>query len=99
TLALLCSLLWSGARCARVEDLARQRLSLSQGDAAEHERPSPWSGRRMFGRGTGGPHPPAIAASRLHGEGYRKLWRDRGRSRKSPPCATGDARERLARTA
>src|SRR6478736_3861153 len=55
TLALLCS----GARCARVEDLARQRLSLSQGDAAEHERPSPWSGWRMFGRGTGRPHPPA----------------------------------------
>ena len=41
TLALLGSLLWSGARCAGVEDLARQRLSLSQGDAAEHKRPSP----------------------------------------------------------
>src|SRR5580704_3770185 len=57
TLALLCLLLWSGARCTRVEDLARQRLSLSQRDAAEHERPSPWSGRRMFGRGTGRSYP------------------------------------------
>jgi transposase InsO family protein len=57
-----------------VEDLARQRLSLSQKDAAEHERPSPWSGRRMFGRGTGRSYSPANSASRLHGEGYRKLW-------------------------
>ena len=42
-----------------------------------------------------------IAASRLHGEGYRKLWAIalRGRSRKSPACATGDARERLAQAA
>ena len=43
-----------------------------------------------------------IAASRLHGEGYRKLWarlRFAGRSREPPPCATGDARERLARAA
>ena len=55
-----------------MEDLARQRLSLSQGDAAEHERPSPWSGWRMLGRGTG--RPQHLAASRLHGEGYRKLW-------------------------
>ena len=47
------------ARGAGVEDLARQRLSLSQGDAAEPERPSPWSGWRMFGPGTGRPHPPA----------------------------------------
>ena len=31
------SLLWSGARGAGVEDLARQRLSLSKGDAAEPE--------------------------------------------------------------
>ena len=29
-LALLCSLLWSGASCARVEGLTRRRLSLSQ---------------------------------------------------------------------
>ena len=48
------------ARVARVwKYLARQRLSLSQRDAAEHDRPSPWSGRRMFGRGTGRPYPPA----------------------------------------
>ena len=59
TLSPPCSLLWSGARCAGVEDLARQRLSLSQGDAAEPERPSPWSGWRLFGPGTGRPHPPA----------------------------------------
>ena len=69
--ALLGSLLRYGARRARVEDLACQRLSLSQGDAAEHDRPSPWSARRRPGRGTGSQH---IAASRLHGEGYRKLW-------------------------
>ena len=31
------------ARCARVEGFARRRLSLSQRDATEHERPSPWS--------------------------------------------------------
>ena len=42
-----------------------------------------------------------IAASRLHGEGYRKLWaRLRfARSHEPPPCATGDAGERLARAA
>jgi hypothetical protein len=44
-LALLGSLLRYGARRAGVEDLARQRLSLPQGDAAEHDRRSPWSGR------------------------------------------------------
>ena len=102
TLALLCSLLWSGARCARVEDLARQRLSLSQGDAAEHERPSPWSGWRMFGRGTGRPHPPAhrrLPPSRRGLPQAMGAIALRGRSRKSPACATGDARERLARAA
>ena len=41
------------ARVARVWKISRQRLSLSQRDAAEHERPSPWSAQRMFGRGTG----------------------------------------------
>src|SRR5438477_7719870 len=74
TLALLCLLLWSGARCARVEDLARQHLSLSQRDAAEHERPSPWSGRRMFGRGTGRSYPPANRCLPPSRRGYRKLW-------------------------
>src|SRR6478672_9024344 len=44
---------------ARCYDLARQRLSLSQRDAAEHERLSPGSGRRMFGRGIGRSYPPA----------------------------------------
>ena len=40
----------STVRRAGGEDLARQRISsLSQGDAAEPERPSPWSGWRMFG--------------------------------------------------
>jgi hypothetical protein len=67
--ALLCLLLWSGARCTRVEDLARQRLSLSQRDAAEHERPSPRSGRRMFGRGTGRSYPPG-KLSRLVDRGH-----------------------------
>src|SRR6185295_445342 len=40
-----------------------------------------------------------IAASRLHGEGYRKLWarlRFAGVRASPPPCATGDAGERLA---
>jgi hypothetical protein len=69
--ALLGSLLRSGARRVRVEDLARQHLSLSH--AAEHDRRSPRSGAC----------PDAelaehirqhIAASRLHGEGNRKLW-------------------------
>src|SRR3974390_3633959 len=50
-LALLGALLWHGARCARVDVLARQHLSLSQGDAAEYERRSPWSGRRILGPG------------------------------------------------
>src|ERR1700731_4310791 len=54
TLALLCLLLWSGARCTRVEGLARQRLSLSQRDAAEHERPSPPPPRAGGGGGGGG---------------------------------------------
>ena len=44
-LALQCSLLWLGARCARVVGLACQRLSLPQRDPAEHDRPSPWPGR------------------------------------------------------
>ena len=62
------------ARVARAWKISRERLSLSQRDAAEHNHPSPWSGRRMFGRGTGRSYSPAIDASRLHGEGYRKLW-------------------------
>src|SRR5207342_2815379 len=102
TLALLCLLLWSGARCTRVEDLARQRLSLSQRDAAEHERPSPRSGRRMFGRGTGRSYPPANRCLPPSRRGLPQVmgaialcWR----SREPPPCATGDARERLARAA
>jgi hypothetical protein len=45
TLALLGSLLWQGACRAGVEDLASQRLSLSH--VADHDRLSPWSGRRM----------------------------------------------------
>src|SRR5204863_1793722 len=102
TLALLCWLLWSGARCTRVEDLARQHLSLSQRDAAEHERPSPWSGRRMFGRGTGTPCPPANRCLPPSRRGLPQVmgaialcWH----SREPPPCAPGDARERLARAA
>ena len=47
-----CSLLWSGASCPGLEDLARQRLSLSQTDAADYDHLSPWCGRRVFGRGT-----------------------------------------------
>src|SRR6202045_3466686 len=74
TLALLCLLLWSGARCTRVEDLARQRLSLSQRDAAEHERPSPWSGRRMFGRGTDRSYPPANRCLPPSRRGLPQVW-------------------------
>ena len=41
-----------------------------------------------------------IAASRLHGEGYRKLWaRLRFAGHQPASCATGDARERPARAA
>jgi hypothetical protein len=36
--ALAGSRLWRGARPAGVEDLARQRLSLSQGDASQAEK-------------------------------------------------------------
>ena len=46
------------ARVARAWKISRASVYRSQADAAEHERPSPWSGRRMFGRGTGRPHPP-----------------------------------------
>ena len=59
TLSPSCSLLWLGARCACVDGLACQRLSLPQRDAAEHDRPSSWPGRGMFGRGIGRPYPPA----------------------------------------
>ena len=58
-LALQCSRLWLGARCARVVGLACQLLSLAQRDAPEHDRPSPWPGRGMFGLGIGRPYPPA----------------------------------------
>src|SRR5215207_3210447 len=102
TLVLLCSLLWSGARGACVEDLARQRLSLSQRDAAGYDRPSPWPDRRMFGRGTGGPYPLAHSCLPPSRRGLPQVmgavalcWR----SREPPPCATGDPRERLARAA
>ena len=74
TLALLCLLLWSGARCTRVEDLARQRLSLSQRDAAEHERPSPGPVGACSDAELADHIRRQIDASRLHGEGYRKLW-------------------------
>jgi putative transposase len=59
---------------SRLEGPARQRLSLSQRDATEHDLPSPWSSRRMFGLELSGHIRQQIAASRLHGEGYRKLW-------------------------
>src|SRR4029077_15909799 len=98
TLALLCSLLWSGARCTRMEDLARRRLPLSQRDAAEHDRPPSWSGRCLFGRGIGRSCPPANRCLPPSRRGLPQVmgaialcWR----SRQPPPCATGDAWERL----
>src|ERR1019366_8619638 len=101
-LALLCSLLWFGASCAGVEGFARQLLSLSQRYAAEHDPPPAWSGRGMFGRGTGRPYPPADSSVPPSWRGLPQvmgtvalLWR----SREPPPCATGDARERLGRAA
>ena len=100
-LALRCSLLWSGACCACVEYLARQRLSRSQRDA-EHAIASPWSGRRLFGRRIGRSDPPSN--SRLP-PARRRLPQVMGAialcwgSREPPPCATGDAGERLARAA
>ena len=71
---LVGSLLWHGARRAGVEALARQRLSLSQ------ETPPNTIARRRGPVGAGSDAELAehirqhIAASRLHGEGYRKLW-------------------------
>ena len=51
SLPLLAVMVWR--EFPGLEDLARQRLSLSQTDAAEYAHLSPWSGRRLFGRGTG----------------------------------------------
>src|ERR1017187_5422620 len=99
-LALLFPLLRSGTNCAGVAGLARQRLSLSQGDATEHDCPSPWSGRRMFGCGTGGPYPPANRSVPPSWRGLSQVMGAVARfwgSREPPPGATGDARERLAR--
>ena len=100
TLALLCLLLWSGARCTRVEDLARQRLSLSQRDAAEHERPSTGPVAHVR-RGTGRSYPPANRCLPPSRRGYRKLWRDCAllAFARAPAVCDGDARERLARAA
>ena len=98
----ICSLLWSGAGCARVECLARRRLSLSHARRRRHDRPSSRSGRRMFGRGTGRHIRRQINGVRLSRRG---LSQDMGaaarcwRSREPPPCAPGDGRERLARAA
>jgi hypothetical protein len=57
-----------------VENLARQRLSLSQGDAAEYTRPSSWPRRRISDAELAEHIRQHITASRLHGKGYRKLW-------------------------
>ena len=74
---------------------------LRERDAAEHDRPSPWPGRGMFGRGIGRPYPPANSCLTPSRRGVPQVmgaialcWR----SRKPPPCATGDGRERLARS-
>src|SRR6516165_7094989 len=102
TLALLGALVWHGACCARVEVLARQGLSLSQGHAAEYERPSSWPRRRMLGRGTGRAYPPAHSGLPPSRRGLPQVmgavalcWR----SHEPASCATGDARERPARAA
>ena len=66
-------------------------LSLSQRDAAEHERPSPRSGRRMFDAELADDIRRQIDTPRLHGEGYRKLWArpDRPRPRRPDGAAAG----------
>ena len=74
TLALLGSLLWHGARRAGVEDLARQRLSLSQGDAPNTIARRPGPVGACSDAELAEHIRQHIAASRLHGEGYRKLW-------------------------
>src|SRR5580658_7038170 len=73
-----------------------------QGDAAEHDRPSPWSGRRRLGRGIGRAYPPANSRLPPSRRGLPQVmgavalcWR----SHEPPSCATGNARERLARAA
>ena len=83
------------ARVARVWKISRASVyPLSQRDDAEHERPSPRSGRRMFGRGTGRSYPPANRCLPPSRRGLPQVmgaialcWR----SREPPPCATGDA--------
>src|SRR4029077_2849822 len=50
------------AKSGRCVTCPRQRLSLSQGDAAEPERPSPWSGRNWQTTSAGTSPPPAFTA-------------------------------------
>ena len=57
-----------------MEYLARQRLSRSQRDAAEHATASPWPVGVCSDAELADHLRRQIAASRLHGEGYRKLW-------------------------
>ena len=74
-----------------VEGRACQRLSLPQRDAAEHDRPSPWPGRGMFGRGIGRPYPPANSCLTPSRRGVPQVMGAIalcGRSRKPPPCGS-----------
>src|SRR6476619_3859505 len=74
TLALVCSLLWSDASCARVEGRAHQRLSLPQRDAANTIARRPGPVGACSDSELADHIRQQIAASRLHGEGYRKIW-------------------------
>jgi hypothetical protein len=74
TLALLGALLRHGARCAGVEVLARPHLSLSRGDAAETIAGRPGPVGACSDAELAEHIRQHIAASRLYGEGYRKLW-------------------------
>jgi hypothetical protein len=82
---------------SRLEGPARQRLSLSQRDATEHDLPSPWSSRRMFGLELAGHIRQQIAASRLHGEGYRKLWSSARVRAKAEDCSPPGHKKRAAK--
>ena len=89
------------ARVARVWKISRASISLSPVRRRQTRSAVALVRSEHVRSGIGRPDPPAHSSSRLHGEGYRKLWarlRFAG-VRASPPCPTGDARKRLVEAA